>query len=242
MGCRAGAGGLFLLWCRPDRPVVRFAKGQAHGAALPQMQVYPSRLGNTAMSRVRNKIMIRNVIICLLSIASLGVIYVTVISFARDGDRAEHVVLHGADWTLLDLDDSAVFIEIDCGSASLVYARYGASLKQSSCFRTKTLRRLVTLIAMSRLSCKGTWKNMFRFGADDIRQPGNTSADLPRRYQQITFPLWCPLLLVAAYPTLAFIRGPIRRHRRRKRNECIHCGYSLTGLTESRCPECGKAK
>jgi hypothetical protein len=31
----------------------------------------------------------------------------------------------------------------------------------------------------------------------------------------------------------------IARRRRRKRGSCVHCGYSLTGLTEPRCPECG---
>ncbi len=55
------------------------------------------------------------------------------------------------------------------------------------------------------------------------------------------FPLWAPFILFAAYPTLAFIRGPVRRWRRRKRGLCIHCGYNLTGLTEPRCPECGQA-
>ncbi len=35
--------------------------------------------------------------------------------------------------------------------------------------------------------------------------------------------------------------GPLRCHRRRKRNQCIHCGYRLTGLVEARCPECGTA-
>ncbi len=27
----------------------------------------------------------------------------------------------------------------------------------------------------------------------------------------------------------------------RRRNECVQCGYSLRGLTEPRCPECGMA-
>ena len=45
--------------------------------------------------------------------------------------------------------------------------------------------------------------------------------------------------LFAAYPTLAFIRGPLRRYRRRKRGLCVKCGYNLTGLMEPRCPECG---
>ncbi len=52
-------------------------------------------------------------------------------------------------------------------------------------------------------------------------------------------PFWAIMLLFASYPTLAFLRGPLRRQRRRKRNECIHCGYNLTGNLSGTCPECG---
>ncbi len=57
--------------------------------------------------------------------------------------------------------------------------------------------------------------------------------------------LWLPLLLLGAYPVVAIIRGPGRRwwrHRIAARlGLCRECGYDLTGLTESRCPECGLA-
>ncbi len=54
--------------------------------------------------------------------------------------------------------------------------------------------------------------------------------------------LWAPFILFAAYPTIAFIRGPLRRRRkrrRRKRGECVACGYNLTGNVSGVCPECG---
>lgn len=53
-------------------------------------------------------------------------------------------------------------------------------------------------------------------------------------------PLWLPTILFAAYPTTAFIRGPLRRHRRRRRGQCIGCGYDLTGNESGVCPECGQ--
>ena len=57
--------------------------------------------------------------------------------------------------------------------------------------------------------------------------------------------LWCPgwfiTVLLATYPTIAFIRQ-LHRHRRRKRRkrgECVECGYNLTGNVTGVCSECG---
>jgi hypothetical protein len=60
------------------------------------------------------------------------------------------------------------------------------------------------------------------------------------RASGVGVPFWLVFAMLAIGPTAAFMRGPLRRRRRRKRGECIHCGYSLTGLTELRCPECGR--
>ncbi len=51
-------------------------------------------------------------------------------------------------------------------------------------------------------------------------------------------PVWPLAILLMILP----IRDSIRERRRllrKKRNECLECGYNLTGLTEPRCPECG---
>ena len=53
-------------------------------------------------------------------------------------------------------------------------------------------------------------------------------------------PFWSIAAVATIYPSIALAMGPLRRRRRRKRNQCIHCGYSLQGLTEPRCPECGR--
>ena len=55
----------------------------------------------------------------------------------------------------------------------------------------------------------------------------------------IAIPGWIPVALFVPYPTVAFMRGPIRRYRRRKRGLCVRCGYDLTGNVRGVCPECG---
>ncbi len=61
------------------------------------------------------------------------------------------------------------------------------------------------------------------------------------RASGVGVPFWLVFAMLAIGPTAAFMRGPLRRRRRRKHGECIRCGYNLTGLTEPRCPECGRA-
>jgi hypothetical protein len=64
----------------------------------------------------------------------------------------------------------------------------------------------------------------------------------PFRLRRVEAPAWVLLILLvlfAAYPLRAFTRGPLRRHRRRKRGLCICCGYNLTGNVSGICPECG---
>jgi hypothetical protein len=61
-----------------------------------------------------------------------------------------------------------------------------------------------------------------------------------RRLQYIIrLPLWAPVVLFGACPTIAFIRGPVRRWRRRRKGLCLACGYDLTGNVTGVCPECG---
>jgi hypothetical protein len=53
-------------------------------------------------------------------------------------------------------------------------------------------------------------------------------------------PIWLLVIPLMIPP----IRDSIRQRRRlgrKKRNECLECGYNLTGLIEPRCPECGTA-
>jgi len=57
--------------------------------------------------------------------------------------------------------------------------------------------------------------------------------------QRFETPWWAPITLFAAWPIIAFIRGPYRRAGRVAEGLCPACGYNLTGLLKARCPECG---
>lgn len=59
------------------------------------------------------------------------------------------------------------------------------------------------------------------------------------RYRGVSLPAWLVILITGAYPVVAFIRGPFRRWRHRKRGHCVTCGYDLTGNVTGVCSECG---
>lgn len=71
-------------------------------------------------------------------------------------------------------------------------------------------------------------------------QLSNVYPDRIYRSAHIVVPLWMPLVVFGSYPAIAFIRGPLRRWRRRKRGLCIRCGYDLEGNISGTCPECGE--
>lgn len=70
--------------------------------------------------------------------------------------------------------------------------------------------------------------------------PAGTGGRSAVRVTGAILPLWKLFILFAIYPTIAFIRGPVRRWRRRKRGLCVNCGYDLTGNVSVVCPECGR--
>jgi len=55
----------------------------------------------------------------------------------------------------------------------------------------------------------------------------------------VAFPFWFLALLLGTYPAVSWVRGPLRRSRRRRRGQCIHCCYDLRGNVSGICPECG---
>jgi hypothetical protein len=72
----------------------------------------------------------------------------------------------------------------------------------------------------------------FRFAAGPIGQWG-------WKYSTLMVPYWALIVVLAVLP-LRKLRGLIIRRRRRRRGQCLTCGYDLSH-SEGRCPECGAA-
>ena len=73
-------------------------------------------------------------------------------------------------------------------------------------------------------------------------EPTGTAGGRTVRFAVVVTPFWMPPTFLAAYPTLAFIRGPLRRWRRRRKGLCVRCGYNLEGNVSGVCSECGVAR
>jgi len=55
----------------------------------------------------------------------------------------------------------------------------------------------------------------------------------------VRMPFWIPVFVLLFHPVRTIVTGPWLQRRRRRRNQCVNCGYLLTGNTSGICPECG---
>jgi hypothetical protein len=78
-------------------------------------------------------------------------------------------------------------------------------------------------------------KQQAKYGLSRI--PCSQGAEM--EYLAFALPIFVPIILFGTYPALALVYGPVRRRHRRARNQCVRCGYDLTGLVATGCPECG---
>lgn len=61
----------------------------------------------------------------------------------------------------------------------------------------------------------------------------------PYRNTWVVFPFWFPAVTLSCFGILPIVRGPFRRFLRRRRGQCLECGYDLYGTRGRRCSECG---
>ena len=81
---------------------------------------------------------------------------------------------------------------------------------------------------------------VFRYSVFVLDLRSMATATPPLRTKTLSLRLWVFVVSSFLYPTVAFIRGPYRRYRRRKKGLCLKCGYDLTANTSGICPECGE--
>ena len=78
-----------------------------------------------------------------------------------------------------------------------------------------------------------------------LRLPGLQLEWIPAqrsgKYWRLYLYLWMPFVVFSIYPVITFMRGPLRRHRRRRKGLCGACGYDLTGNVTGVCSECGQS-
>ncbi len=60
----------------------------------------------------------------------------------------------------------------------------------------------------------------------------------PPASKTLVLPLWIPLVMVAGVAYVAW-RNDLRVRRRRRKGQCLRCGYDVTTLGMAKCPECG---
>jgi len=165
--------------------------------------------------------MIRKVIIIILLLFSVAILILGIISFWKP-----------ISWNCLrieqDLDDwmdtdKLVWIEFDKGQILLVYQNYFYGTERHKHW-FKNLPGIFRIIrSESSLTTTASGQNRC----------------LIILVWNVYIYFWWPFLLCSIYPAIAFIRGPFRRYRRRKKGLCLNCGYNLTGNVSGVCPECG---
>ncbi len=168
--------------------------------------------------------MIRGTIVLVLMLAAIGAGVVGVVSYRSKPGWGDDSVLVSSDWHGFCLAASAGVVKINwhdceiCGGPHINHKPRcywsGGDLKPGLRSRSRTHHTLGEFM----------WS----------RQSDGWYATY-----EAHCPLWLPFVLLAAYPPMALIRGPLRRRLRRKRGLCIPCGYDLTGNLSGVCPEYG---
>ena len=171
--------------------------------------------------------MIRKVVIMMLMLAAVSVTAMSVMSYKTP--------LRGGPFWLNDRD--VVLIRCEGGHAILIWLRAGQGGKSLSFSHrdddcTGLVVRGTSFVHIDRID---------PHYVPEVRWRSKVPTIPPTRLTDIQVWAWMVVAAFAAYPTFAFFRGPLRRHRRRRRGLCLRCAYNLEGNVSGVCPECGEA-
>lgn len=201
---------------------------------------------------IRRTLMFGSVIGAAVSATLTITSYFTVLTLCRSVTDRSWVVLSAFDGLgrLMLIDSTAVPIAVEKmpDSPHLIIARAGAFLREWHEQREKPYVGLT-------FNDRGFWTQTITMGTRS--QVGSFGwrrrstifpivVPLPQPPLPIVMaawvraPLWLPILCFLCAPIVSIART-LRLSRRRRRNECLKCGYNLTGNVSGECPECGRS-
>jgi len=172
---------------------------------------------------------------CHQRIYQEGLICTPTSSLSVEIDNAVITVQYGSVPAPGDLVPARDALKIDDRWGIDIFGRFDLAWKEPITIDVPGPARTVTMKYVSGIARGGGSV----YGETDIGLPGPPLRTFTTTVTTVVFPIWVILLLLWVYPAFMFARGPLRRHRRRRRGLCAQCGYNLTGNTSGICPECG---
>ena len=181
--------------------------------------------------------MIRKVLILTSSLIALGATAAWILSPFGTRPRGAWVLPPEA-WDAFATESWVPYLDYGCASGRAWVRRVCSVPKQPRVLR----RRNYVVLQYESLIYAGPLEA--QIGQTRVRWAASLfTGRIPRfphyRSVLVELPLWCPMLLFSAYPMIAFVHGPLRRYRRRRKGLCAKCGYDLTGNATGVCSECG---
>lgn len=204
---------------------------------------FPRRISATARFGY-NPVVLRRAFIVSLVLAALGVslvgclsCYAYQMSILRVTGR-HWLVVHMGDGLMRVLWASSLVDKVDLfPSPSRRYARVRFDEGEDTPWPRFIRRGGPYGISLARRGPIAPFGAMWRRPVVPAIEPGGSPVI---QVSMVRFPAVVPVAMLLVFPLTAYLRGPWLRRRRMRRGQCPDCGYDLQGLTEPRCPECGR--
>ena len=190
--------------------------------------------------------MIRKAVIAILLLLTLATVSAGVAAWNRDvvlwekgRDKVEEVLMRLRSNDHADPTGRPIVTSLALSGGYLIWQReyWFSGIEPSSCRPSGRRDWLICRWDIAWVKAH----SLQLLGPDNMTS-ASSSITILRRGTNIDVASWFLFALFCVYPTVAFVHGPYRRYRRRKKGLCLKCGYNLTGNVSGVCPECGEKK